>query len=60
MENISWMEEDIVECILTIPFSSTSSVSMAGFVDPHKVVAQRSVFQVLGNAQNEGVSKMRT
>jgi hypothetical protein len=30
MEDISWMEEDIVE--------STSNVGMVGFVDPHKVV----------------------
>jgi hypothetical protein len=60
MENISWMEEDIVECIPTIPFSSTSSVGVTGFVDPHKVVAQRSVFQVFGNVQNECVSKVRT
>jgi hypothetical protein len=35
MENISWMEEDIVECIYTITFLSTSNVGMAGFVDPH-------------------------
>jgi hypothetical protein len=54
------MEEDIVECIPTIPFSNTSSVGVTGFVDPHKVVAQGSVFQVFGNVQNECVSKVRT
>ncbi len=49
MEDISWMQEDIVECTPTIPFSSTSNVSMVVFVDPHKVVAQRSAFLVLEN-----------
>jgi hypothetical protein len=39
MEDISWMEEDIVECTLTIPFFNTFSVGMIGFIDPHKVVA---------------------
>jgi hypothetical protein len=38
MENISWLEEDVVECRPTIPFSSTFSVGMVSFVDPHKVV----------------------
>jgi hypothetical protein len=52
MEDISWMEEDIVECTPTIPFSNTSSVGMTNFVDPHKVVAR--------NAQNEGVLEVRT
>jgi hypothetical protein len=47
MENISWMEEDIVECIPTIPFSSTSSVGMANFVDPHKVVEKGVYFKFL-------------
>jgi hypothetical protein len=60
MEDISWMEEDIVECTLNIPFSNTSSVDMVGFLDPHKVVARRSAFPVIENAQNEGVLEMRT
>ncbi len=54
------MEEDIVESTPTIPFFSTSSVGMVGFVDPHKVVIQRSAFLVLGNAQNECVLEVRT
>jgi hypothetical protein len=49
MEDISWMEEDIVECTPTILFSSTSNVSMVVFADPHKVVSQRSAFLVLEN-----------
>jgi hypothetical protein len=53
------MEEDIVECIPTIPFWSTSNVGMVIFVDPHKVVAQRSAFSVLGNVLNDGVLKVR-
>jgi hypothetical protein len=60
MEDISWMEEDIVESTPTIPFLSTSNVGMVGFVDPHKVVVRRSAFPILGNAQNECVSKVRT
>jgi len=55
VENITWMEEDIVECTPTIPFLNTSSVGMAGFVDPDKVVAQRHAFLILGNVQNDGV-----
>jgi hypothetical protein len=38
MENISWMEEDIVECKPTIPFFNTFSVGITSFVDPLKVV----------------------
>jgi len=60
MEDISWMEEDIVECTPTIPFSSTSNVGIVGFVNPQKVVAQRNAFPIFGNAQNEDVSKVRT
>ncbi len=60
MEDISWMEEDIVESTPTIPFLNTFSVGMVGFVDPHKVVVWRSAFQILGNAQNECVSEVRT
>jgi hypothetical protein len=37
MDDISWME-DIVESTPTIPFLSTSSVGMVGFVNPHKIV----------------------
>jgi hypothetical protein len=59
MENISSMEEDIVECTSTIPFFSTSSVSTTGFVNPLKVVVQKNAFLILGNIQNEGVSKVR-
>jgi hypothetical protein len=54
------MEEDIVECTPTIPFSNPSCVGKVGFVNPHKVVVQRNAFSVFGNAQNEGVSKVRT
>jgi hypothetical protein len=32
---------------------------VASFVDPHKVVVQRYAFLILGNVQNEGVSKTR-
>jgi hypothetical protein len=53
------MEEEIVECTPTIPFSKTSSVDMARFVDPHKIVVQRNAFSILGNVQNEGVSKVK-
>jgi hypothetical protein len=60
MEIISWMEEYIVECTPTIPFSKISSVGMASFVHPHKIVARRSAFLVFENVQNEGVSKVRT
>ncbi len=59
MENVSWMEEEIVECTPTIPFSKASSVGMASFVDPHKIVAWRNAFSILGNVQNEGVSKVK-
>ncbi len=52
MEDISWMEEDIVECTPTIPFLNTSSVGMISFVDPHKVAPR--------DAQNEGVLEVRT
>jgi hypothetical protein len=55
----SWMQEDIVECIPTIPFLSTSNVGTVGFVDPHKVVAQRHAFFILGNVQNDGVLELR-
>jgi hypothetical protein len=55
MENISWMEENIVECTPTILFLSTSSVNTTGFVNPHKVVAQRHAFLILGNVQNDCV-----
>ncbi len=33
---------------------------LVGYVDAHKVVAQKNAFPVLGNAQNEGVSEVRT
>jgi hypothetical protein len=59
MEDVSWMEEDIVERTPTIPFLNTSSVVIIGFVNLHKVVAQRNAFLVFGNAQNEGVSKLK-
>jgi hypothetical protein len=51
---------DIVKCRPTIPFLSTSSVDIIGFVNLHKVVAQRNAFSIFGNAQNEGVSKVKT
>jgi hypothetical protein len=51
MENISWMEEDIVECTPINPFLSTSNVGTIGFVDPLKVVVQRSDFPTIGNIQ---------
>ncbi len=60
MEDISRMEEDIIGCTPTIPFSNTwSSVGMAVFVNPHKVVVQRNAFLVLGNVQNDGVLEVR-
>jgi hypothetical protein len=43
-----------------VPFLSTFSVGMAAFEDSHKVVAQKNAFLVHVNAQNEGVSKVRT
>jgi hypothetical protein len=60
MENISWMEGDIVECTPTIPFLNTYSVGIIDFVDPLKVVVQRSAFPILGNIQNESVSEVKT
>jgi hypothetical protein len=57
MEDFLWMEEDIVECAPTIPFFS---VGMVNFIYPHKVVAGRNAFIVLGNVQNQGVLKVRT
>jgi hypothetical protein len=60
MEDISWMEEEIVDSTPTIPFLSTSNVGMVGFVNPHKVVVQKSAFLILGNVQNECVSEVRT
>jgi hypothetical protein len=57
MEDFSWMEEDIVECTPTIPFSS---VGMANFIDPHKVVVGRNAILIIGNAQNQGVLEVRT
>jgi hypothetical protein len=32
---------------------------MVVFVNPHKVVARRNAFPILGNVQNDGVSKVR-
>jgi len=52
-----WRRE-IVECTPTIPFLSTFSVGMVGFVDPHEVVVRKNAFLILGNAQNDGVSKV--
>ncbi len=49
-----------MECTPTIQFSSTFNVGMVVFADPHKVVAQRSAFLVLGNVLNDGVLKVRT
>ncbi len=57
MENISWMEEDIIECTPTIPFSKISSVGMASFVNPHKIVARRNAFLVFGNVQMKAFEK---
>ncbi len=54
------MEEEIVDSTPTIPFLSTSNVGMVGFVNPHKVVVQKSAFLILGNVQNECVSEVRT
>jgi hypothetical protein len=51
MEDISCMEEYIVKCTPTIPLLNTSSVGMAGFVNAHKVVTQRSAFTILENVQ---------
>jgi len=31
---------------------------MVGFVDPHEVVVRKNAFLILGNAQNDGVSKV--
>ncbi len=39
---------------------NTSSVDIIGFVNLHKVVVRRNAFLVFGNAQNEGVSKLKT
>jgi hypothetical protein len=33
---------------------------MAVFVNPHKIVAWRNAFPVLGNVQNDGVLEVRT
>jgi hypothetical protein len=33
---------------------------MASFLNPHKVVAWKSAFPVLENAQNDGVSEVKT
>jgi hypothetical protein len=60
MEDISCMEECIVKCTPTIPLLSTSSGGMAGFVNAHKVVAQRSAFTILENVQNDDVLEVRT
>jgi hypothetical protein len=60
MEDISCMEEYIVKCTPTILLLSTSSLGMVGFVNAHKVVAQKSAFTILENAQNDGVSEVRT
>ncbi len=61
MEDISWMKKTLLSAHLpTIPFLNTSNVDMAGFLNPHKVVVQRSAFPILGNAQNEGVLEVRT
>jgi hypothetical protein len=60
MENIPCIEGEIVECTPAIPFLNTSSVGIIDFVDPLKVVVRRSAFPILGNIQNESVSKVRT
>jgi hypothetical protein len=57
MENISWMEEDIIECTPTIPFLKISSVGIASFVNPHKIVARRNAFLVFGNVQMKAFEK---
>jgi hypothetical protein len=57
MENISWMEEDIIECTPTIPFLKISSVGMASFVNPHTIVARRNAFLVFGNVQMKALEK---
>ncbi len=58
MEKILWIE-NIVESTPITSFFSTSSVDMVGFVNPHKVVAQRIAFKNFANAQNGNVSKMK-
>jgi hypothetical protein len=59
MEDISWIEGDTIECTPTIPFFSTFSLGMVGFIDPHKVILQKNAFPILGNVQNDGVSEAR-
>jgi hypothetical protein len=48
VENILWIE-DIVESTPITSFFSTSSVDIVRFVDPCKVVVERSTFLTLVN-----------
>jgi hypothetical protein len=48
-EDISLIE-DVVECTPTILFMIFFTIDVVGFVNPHKVVVQRSAFSTLANA----------
>jgi hypothetical protein len=43
MENMLWIE-NIVESTSTPPFLANSGVDMASFVDLHKVIARKCIF----------------
>jgi hypothetical protein len=42
MKDMLWIEE-IVESILAPLFLTNSRIDMAGYVDPHKIVAKQSM-----------------
>jgi len=52
MEEMLWIE-NIVKSTQAPSFSTNSRIDLAGFVDPHKVVA-RSAFSALPSARSGG------
>ncbi len=48
IEDISWIE-DVVECTPIILFMIFKIIDMVGFVNPHKLVVQKSAFSNLAN-----------
>jgi len=51
-----WIE-DVIESTPTPSFLTNSTIDMADFVDPHKVVIKRSAFSAFPSAQDENENK---
>ncbi len=56
MESMLWIE-DVIESTPTPSFLTNSTIDMADFVDPHKVVIKRSAFSAFPSAQDENENK---